>query len=318
MTQARQWLNGMHAAVFLAALLALMGAVGWLIWGPTGFVIAGFAGALLVMFRPGWSASWVMKWFRGRELTRYDAPEFLTVVAEMARRAGLPSIPRVFVVPSADANAFAVGSPSDAAIGVTQGLLAGLDRRELVGVLAHEVGHIAAGDLRVMSLASAVVEVTRSLSFLGQILLLLNLPYLFLSGHGVPWLVVFLLMAAPSLGILLQLGLSRTREFQADAFAARLTGDPLGLASALMRLDRRNVNWLQAIVFPQFPRRRAEEPTWLRSHPQTAQRVNRLKEMAKTMMTHGDATMGRPMRDGVWVPIHRRWSAPRRVWMLGL
>jgi heat shock protein HtpX len=127
-------------------------------------------------------------------------------------------------------NAFAVGKPEDSAVAVTDGLIRNLNLRQITGVLAHEVSHIRNGDLKVMALGDTLSRLTGSISTFG---LLLGLPAAFITGGGASaWAALGFIVAAPTIGGLLQLSLSRTREYDADLDAAGLTGDPEGLASA--------------------------------------------------------------------------------------
>jgi heat shock protein HtpX len=147
---------------------------------------------------------------------------------ELSARAGLPATPVPHYVPSAVVNAFATGSKQHASIALTDGLLRNLSSRELAGVLAHEVAHIANEDLRVMGLADSVSRLTSLLALMGQIAILLSLPALLVGAAEVNWPGLLLLAASPQLALLAQLGLSRVREFDADRLAAELTGDPQG------------------------------------------------------------------------------------------
>jgi len=192
---------------------------------------------------------------------------------ELARRSGLARYPPLYYIPSSVMNAFTVGKRDNAAIGVTDGILRKLTLRELAGVLAHEISHLRNGDLRVMTLADVISRITANLSMIGQVLILINLP-LFLMGRAhIPWIPLLLLLAAPTLSALMQLALSRTREFDADMGAVRLTGDPLGLASALEKMERYQGSLLGTIF---APGRRSPDPSLLRSHPHTEERIRRL------------------------------------------
>jgi heat shock protein HtpX len=171
-----------------------------------------------------------------------------------------------------------VGRRNEAGIAVTDGLLRGLGPRELTGVLAHELSHIANEDMWIMGLADAVSRLTSGLSLAGQILLLVNLPLLLLGQVTLPWLAVALLIAAPAVSALLQLALSRRREYDADLQAVRLTGDPRGLAAALSRLERYRSGWLGRVL---LPGRGDPDPSLLRTHPATDERVRRLLELER-------------------------------------
>ena len=203
----------------------------------------------------------------------HEIVEALAVRAELARR------PRIYYVLSPLLNAFTVGRRDDAAVVLTSGLLQRLTLRELAAVLAHEVSHVCNDDTWVMGLADVMSRLTRSLSMLGLLLLLFNLPMAMTGRSGVPWLLVILLTIAPAIGTLLQLALSRTREYDADLQAAALTGDPEGLALALRKLERLQGRFWEDIV---LPGRRSPDPSVLRTHPATEERVRRLLELRPT------------------------------------
>jgi heat shock protein HtpX len=173
-------------------------------------------------------------------------------------------------------NAFATGSREDSSVAVSDGILRGLTLRELAGVLAHEVSHIANGDLQVMAFADMVSRIAGLLSLAGQLLLVLSLPLMAIGGADVPWVAILILLLAPSMSALVQLALSRNREYDADLGAAELTGDPAGLASALEKLERVGGRYWERILLPD---RRVSEPSLLRTHPDTRERVARLREL---------------------------------------
>jgi heat shock protein HtpX len=195
-------------------------------------------------------------------------------VDALSQRAGVPA-PRLWLVPSGRANAFAMGrGPETASIAVTEGLLEDLGTREVAGVLAHELAHIKNRDILLSSFAATVTSLLFSAGRTLGFLALLALPLLLAWAPHV-LLAVALLAVAPVIAVLLQAALSRQRELAADAEAAALTGDPLGLASALSRLElsERSLLWLL------FGRPRpADSP--LASHPRTEERVERLLRMA--------------------------------------
>jgi heat shock protein HtpX len=229
--------------------------------------------------------------YQARRLTGRDAPGLVAGAAELARRAGLVRPPTIYRVPSPLPNAFAMGSPEDSVICVTDGLLGLLDSREMIGVLAHEIGHIANRDLWIMGLADVMSRLVSLSSWLGQMLLLLNLPLLLMGAVHVPWHVVLLLIFSPTLMALIQLGLSRTREYDADRTAAELTGDPEGLIRALGKLERRVGRFWEEIL---LPGRRIPEPSLLRTHPPTDSRISRLRELAASGTASIPAVTGYP------------------------
>ncbi len=173
-----------------------------------------------------------------------------------------------------------MGSRADPAIAVTEGLIRSLDARELAGVLAHETSHIANNDMRIMALADTVTRMTHLLSMLGVLLAVLSLPLaLFGLGFVSPW-ALLLLVAAPAVSALMQMALSRTREYLADLEAARLTGDPVGLASALGRLERQTMAPWRLLIGGGYGA--GSDASLLRTHPATVERIRRLGELQST------------------------------------
>ena len=170
-----------------------------------------------------------------------------------------------------------MGTRDDAALLVTDALLASLDRSEVRGVLAHEIAHIQANDVWLASLAGSMRRLTGGLALVGGLGLLFALPALALGVIGIPLPVVLLMLAAPALSGLLQMALARSREFNADRVAAALSGDPRGLASALVSLERRARTWWELM----FGYRAAPAQARLTdSHPPVRERVGRLLALA--------------------------------------
>ncbi len=268
--------NRLQTLILLAVMMGFLGILGWLLWGREGVVMLLFAGLVLALVNPSVSPRLVMRLYRAEPLTPAQAPRLYEVLALLTERSGLPQRPTLYYLPSNMVNAFAVGQPQQAAIGVTDGLLNSLSFREISAVLAHEVSHVRSNDMRVMGLADSFSRLTSLLSLFGQLLLLLNLPLLLLGAVTINWLAIGLLIIAPTLSTLAQLGLSRTREFDADLNAARLTGDPEALAQALMKIERIQGGWMERIF---LPGRRLPEPSMLRTHPPTEERVRRLREL---------------------------------------
>jgi heat shock protein HtpX len=268
-------LNRLQTLLLLGLMTGYAGFVGWMLWGPDGLWFLAVWGAFLLLFSPQLSARWVLRMYGARPVAPAQAPEYHQALSTLAVRAGLPQAPSLWWVPSPMVNAFAVGSRDASAIAVTDGLLRTLSPRELVAVLAHETAHIAHGDLFVMGLADVISRITSAMSFTGLVLILLSLPQA-LAGGDVDWWPLLLLAAAPQVSLLAQLGLSRTREFDADLTAARLTDDPEALAAALVKLERVQNGFMRRIF---FPGRGLPEPSWLRTHPTTEERVQRLRDL---------------------------------------
>ena len=272
------FLNRLQSFLLIGIMAAFLGATGWLLWGPDGLTALLLAGTVLVFLNPVASPHLVMRLYHARRLKPAQAPMLYAALEQLARRAGLPATPTLYHVPSAMVNAFAVGTRRHAAIAVTDGLLRRLEPREVVGVLAHEISHVRNNDMWVMGLADMFSRLTSTLSLFGQILLILNLPLIMATGAGVNWAAILLLVFAPTLSALAQLGLSRTREFDADLNAVRLTGDPEGLARALAKIEQIQSSMLEHIF---LPGRGIPEPSLLRTHPPTEERIRRLLELRR-------------------------------------
>ena len=268
--------NLLQSALLLGGMAGLLGICGWILLGPIGLVVIAAAVVLALTFGSGFSRRMVLSMYKARRLSPGDLPDAFRILDHLARRAGLERAPALYYVPSAMMNAFAVGRRDDAVIGVTDGLLRALNLRELTGVLAHEMSHIRNNDVWLMGMADLASRLTRIMSLLGAGLLLLGLPF-WLQGSGfVSFALIFLLIFSPHLMTLLQLALSRAREFDADLDAAGLTGDPGGLSSALAKLERQQrSHWEQILM----PGRKMPEASLLRSHPPTKDRLARLASL---------------------------------------
>jgi heat shock protein HtpX len=290
-----------------------MALIAWIcttaIAGPnTGFrVLTGLCIGLLIA--PIVPKDLLLSTYQARPLTSQEFPEGSEILRRLSQRASLRRVPGLYYVPTIVPNAFALGGPGDSAIAVSDGLLRLLNRRELTGVLAHEVSHIANRDLWVMGLADVMSRATAMMSLVGQFILILNLPLLLVGMVSVPWIVPILLVFAPTIMSLLQLALSRAREFDADLGAAQLTSDPIGLASALGKLERRYGHFWEEIL---FPGRRIPEPSMLRTHPPTEERIARLRELAGSKSLYRERPYERVAR--IPIAIKRVREPPRLHW----
>lgn len=271
----------------------LLGALSALVIGLGGLVAPGHLylfGALALLMNLGayfFSDRLVLRMHRAAEVSPAQAPELHAMVAELSARAGIPR-PRVFVIPEAQPNAFATGrNPAHGVVAVTEGIVHLLDRRELRGVLAHEIAHIKNRDILLSSLAAAGAAV---ISWIAHAL---SFGALFGGGSnddeegagaGGGLLVA---LVAPLAATLIQLGISRSREYLADATGAALSRDPEALASALLKLERTaelvpsQATPATASLFIVNPFGAMERVArWFSTHPSTADRVARLRAMA--------------------------------------
>ena len=272
--QRRNWAQ---AALLLGGMVLTLGLCAWLLFGIRGVLWSVVLGAIALAMRPRMRPDWVLRMYRARPLPVTAAPQLHQMVEILAERAGLPRVPTLYYVPSSMLNAFAVGRPDDAAVGVTDGLLRTLTGRQLAGVLAHEISHIHSDDLWIMTLADTVGRLTHGVAYIGLFLIVLGLPML-ASGSAVPLLIAVVLIAVPTVVTLLQLALSRAREYDADLDAVEVTNDPRGLATALQTLHAHEGRIWERIM---VPHRRMPDPLLLRTHPSTEERVRRLLELSE-------------------------------------
>jgi len=269
--------NLFHTALLLAGMILLLAILGLLLAGVSGLVWASVLGLIFLLFSQQVSPQLVLRMYKARPLSPAEASGLYQLLQALARRANLVHVPQLYYIPSQMMNAFALGNRNASAVAITDGLLRRLTLRELAGVLAHEISHVGHNDMQVMRVADTASRMTSLFSSFGQFLLFINLPLLFMGARTISWLAILLLIAAPTLSGLLQLALSRTREFDADLSAVQLTGDPGGLASALQKLEYYHSNILKRILMPGHS---IPAPSTLRTHPKTSERVERLSHLA--------------------------------------
>jgi heat shock protein HtpX len=256
--------------VLTLALVVAFSAYGLLGWsGMFAAFLTVALGATIASFLP---PRLILRTYGARLLFPHELRDFRAEVGALAERAGLPSTPRIWYLSATAPLAFTVGKPTDAAIVVSGALLTLLTPSEMIAVIAHEIAHVYNNDLRIMALADAFSRVTGVFANAGVFLLLLNIPLTVLEQRPVSWMTIVLLIVSPTIANLLQLALSRTREFQADTIAVELTRNPEALVSALWKLEGAQRTAWQSM----FPGRRMPNLRLLRTHPLTSERVRRL------------------------------------------
>jgi heat shock protein HtpX len=276
-------INWLHSVELLGGMTLLLGLLGWIFAGPAGICWATIITIVSLVISPHLSPRVILRWYSAKPISYKEAPALYSVLRELSQRAKLESTPVLYYVPSKILNAFTTGNRSNAAIAITDGLLNTLSMRELTAVIAHEVGHLKNNDLWIMNLSDTISRITSFLSMSGQVLVFMNLPLLLTSGHHISWTGILVLIFAPTITMFLQLALSRTREFDADLDAAMLTGDPEGLASALAKMERYQGGWMARIFLPGH---REPQPSVLRTHPHTQERIKRLLDISRGRYLH--------------------------------
>jgi heat shock protein HtpX len=244
--------NLLKTAVLMAAITALFMAIGGMIGGQTGMLLALLVALGMNFFSYWFSDTLVLKMYSAREVDETSAPQFYAMVRELAARAELP-MPRVYLIDEDAPNAFATGrNPEHAAVAATTGILRVLSAAELRGVMAHELAHVKHRDILISTVSATMA---------GAISMLANFA-MFFGGrdsngrHSNPLVGILVAILAPIAAGLIQMAISRAREFEADRGGAEISGDPAALASALTKIHR---------IAQGIPLEAAER------HPETAQ-----------------------------------------------
>lgn len=279
--------NVLRTTVLLAALTALFLVIGGAIGGNQGVLIA-FVFALLMNFASYWfSDKIILSMYGAREVSPQEAPELYRVVQRLAQRAGIP-MPRVYVIPSDAPNAFATGrNPQHGAVAVTEGIMRLLSEDELAGVLAHELGHIRNRDTLIMTVAATLAGAITMLAHMAQWGAIFGVGRRDGEENGGGGVLGLLFMAilAPIAATLIQLAISRSREYFADSTGAGIAGSPSGLARALEKLHYASqrvpmeANPATAHLFIVNPLTGGSLTNLFSTHPPIEERIRRLRRV---------------------------------------
>ena len=241
-----------------------------LLAGPNGMIVAAALVAAGILSARRVAPALVMQMFNAKRVAPHDWPEAYNTVNALRQRANLDAMPQLYCLPGTRMTAFSTGSKDDPVIALSMGALQHLSSRELHGIVAHELAHVASGDMTLLMMSEVMARLTRTFATLGLILVV----WLAIASETrVPAITILVLAVAPTAVSLLQLALSRNREYDADDYAADLTGDPAGLALGLQKIEREQTALWRRLFQPYI---RGDMPTLLRTHPRTADRVARL------------------------------------------
>ncbi len=282
--------NDLHTILLILGMVILLAVSGYLLFGVIGLLILVAGGAFFIFGGQSVTPKLVLRMYKAKPVAVEQDSQLYSIVEELVKRAGLSNMPQLYYIPSKMINAFATGTRNNALIGITDGILRALNGSEIAAVLAHEISHIKNNDVRVMRIADMISRVTHFLSGIGQLLLLINLPLVFSGKGNISWFAIAILIFAPNIAALMQLGLSRAREYDADLGAAELTKNPRALASALQKIEQLHASLLQRIM---LPGRKVPEPSLLRTHPHTDDRIERLMLIEKELQAQ-DSDMLKP------------------------
>ena len=284
--------NLLKTAVLMAAITALFMTIGRLIGGHQGMVLALVLALGMNFFSYWFSDKLVLRMYNAQEVDAQSAPQFYRMIQELAQRAEIP-MPRVYLINEDAPNAFATGrNPSNAAVAATTGILRVLSERELRGVMAHELAHVKHRDILISTISATMA---------GAISMLANFAMFFGGrddeGRPVnPIVSILVMILAPLAASLIQMAISRAREFEADRGGAEISGDPQALASALQKIHRvaQGVPLETTERHPETAQMMIMNPLsgggisgLFSTHPSTEERVERLLEMARAGFARG-------------------------------
>lgn len=277
--------NWLKTAILMAAIMALFGALGMVLGGAGGMLLALLLGGAMNLWAYWNSDKMVLSMYNAREVDETSAPQLVGMVRELAQRGGLP-MPRVYVIDEAQPNAFATGrDPEHAAVAATTGILQMLSPRELRGVMAHELAHVKHRDILISTVSATMA---------GAISALANFA-MFFGGRDEegrpanPLAGLLVALLAPLAASLIQMAISRSREFEADRGGAEISGDPAALAEALQKIERyaQGLPMASAEAHPETAQMMIINPlagggldSLFSTHPSTRARVERLMALA--------------------------------------
>jgi heat shock protein HtpX len=278
--------NWFKTTLLMAAIVALFGVIGGVVGGAQGMVIALFLGGAMNVFAYWNSDKMVLRMYNAQQVDEVSSPYLYNMVKELAGRAGLP-MPRVYIIDEAQPNAFATGrNPENAAVAATTGILQMLSQRELRGVMAHELAHVQHRDILISTISATMA---------GAISALANIA-MFFGGRDEegrpanPLASILVALLAPLAASLIQMAISRAREFEADRGGAQISGDPLALADALVKIDAyaRGIPMPAAEAHPETAQMMIMNPLsggglagLFSTHPATEERIARLRQLVR-------------------------------------
>lgn len=273
--------NWLKTSILMAGIMALFGAIGALLGGAQGMLLALLLGGAMNVFSYWFSDKMVLRMYNAQEVDEASSPYLYNMVKELSTRAGLP-MPRVYLIDEAQPNAFATGrNPEHAAVAATTGIVHILSARELRGVMAHELAHVKHRDILISTISATMA---------GAISMLANFAMFFgnrdSSGRSTnPLVGILVMILAPLAASLIQMAISRAREFEADRDGAEISGEPLVLADALTKIDAyaRGIPMATADAHPETAQMMIMNPLsggglrgLFSTHPSTEERVARL------------------------------------------
>lgn len=306
-------MNYIRTGMLLAAMTALFMGIGFMIGGQSGMLIALVIAAGMNLFSYWNADKMVLRMHHAQEVDERSAPQYYGIVRRLAQNAGLP-MPKVYVIDNPQPNAFATGrNPQNAAVAATTGLLNSLTPEEVAGVMAHELAHVKNHDTLIMTITATIA---------GAISMLANFAFFFGRGRDNPLGIVgvlLMMIVAPMAAMVVQMAISRTREYAADRMGAQICGEPMWLASALSKIaggvqrvhnPDAEANPATAHMFIMNPLSGERMDNLFSTHPNTENRISELRKLSDGGLgTGGRASFGQGAPDagsGPWSSAARR------------
>lgn len=302
-------MNYIRTAMLLAGMTALFMGIGFMIGGQSGMLIALLIAAAMNLFSYWNADKMVLRMHHAREVGEREAPDFYRMIRQLAQNAELP-MPKVYIIDNPQPNAFATGrNPQNAAVTATTGLLDMLTPEEIAGVMAHELAHVKNHDTLIMTITATIA---------GAISMLANFAFFFGGNRNNPLGIVgviLMMVVAPLAAMVVQMAISRTREYAADRMGAQICGEPMWLASALAKISRgvehihnpdAEANPATAHMFIMNPLSGERMDNLFSTHPNTQNRIDELRKLS-------DAGLGTGGRGGRSGPMSFTRQAPQQA-----
>jgi len=290
-------MNYVRTAMLLAGMTALFMGLGFMIGGQSGMMIALAIAAAMNLFSYWNADKMVLRMHHAQEVDEHTAPDFHRMIRQLAQNAGLP-MPKVYIINNPQPNAFATGrNPENAAVAATTGLLEMLSQEEVAGVMAHELAHVKNHDTLIMTITATIA---------GAISMLANFAFLFGGNRNNPLGfvgVILMMIVAPLAAMIVQMAISRTREYAADRMGAQICGEPMWLASALAKISSgverihnpdAEANPATAHMFIMNPLSGERMDNLFSTHPNTQNRIDELRKLSDAGL--GSSGRGRSSR----------------------
>lgn len=321
-TTEKALMNYVRTAMLLAAMTALFMGIGFMIGGQSGMMIALAIAAAMNVFSYWNADKVVLRMHHAQEVDEQSAPDYYRMVAQLARNADLP-MPKVYIINNPQPNAFATGrNPQNAAVAATTGLLDMLTPEEVAGVMAHELAHVKNHDTLIMTITATIA---------GAISMLANFAFLFGGNRNNPLGIVgviLMMIVAPMAAMIVQMAISRTREYAADRMGAQICGEPMWLASALAKISGgvqrihnpdAEANPATAHMFIMNPLSGERMDNLFSTHPNTQNRIDELRKLSDSGLGTGGRTSysrGAAQQAGPWggSRSHSEPSGPKGPW----